>query len=95
MRLFLRLKKEVNDLLRDSMHYRGDLSRQIDHALIFVDLEKVPLAGAPSLRSAQALTAIVSAEAGARVRATAQERRCSITALANAAVEHWLSGKAL
>lgn len=39
------------------------------------------------------LTAVVSVHAISRLRAVAKGRGCSITALANSALENWLKGK--
>lgn len=93
MRLFLRLTREVNDLLRDALRYRGDLSRQVDEALVSTDLAKVELSGVAPGRTAPALTAMISGRANARLRTIAKQRECSVTALANSALQHWLRGK--
>jgi hypothetical protein len=93
VRLFLRLTSEVNDRLRELMRYRGDLSRQIDEALTSTDLTTVDLTAKKPWRAAHALTALVSSRANARLRATAKHRGCTVTMLANSAIQRWLGGK--
>ena len=89
-RLYLRLTEEVNDRLRESMRHRGDLSRQIDEALCSTDLAKVELNKIPPGRNAHALTAIVSSSADRQLRDVARQRGCTVTALANGALNRWL-----
>ena len=93
MRLFLRLTSEVNDRLRELMRYRGDLSRQIDEALSSTDLATVELTAVAPGRRAYALTAMVSPRANGRIRAAAKQRGCTVTILANSALNRWLEGK--
>ena len=90
VRLFLRLTSEVNDRLRELMRYRGDLSRQIDEALTSTDLATVELTAVPPGRRAHALTALVSGRANARLRTAAERRGCTVTLLANSALQRWL-----
>ena len=75
------------------MRYRGDLSRQIDEALTSTDLETVELTAVPLGRRAHALTAMVSLRANGRLRAAAKQRGCTVTMLANSALNRWLEGK--
>lgn len=75
------------------MRYRGDLSRQIDEALTSTDLATVELTTTPPGRSAHALTAMVSPRADGRLRAAAKQRGCTVTMLANSALNRWLGGK--
>jgi hypothetical protein len=93
VRLFLRLTSEVNDRLRELMRYRGDLSRQIDEALSSTDLATVDLTADAPGRRAHALTALVSPRANGRLRAVAKQRGCTVTMLANSALNRWLGGK--
>lgn len=93
MRLFLRLTEEVNNLLRDALRYRGDLSRQVEEALISTDLTTVELGTAGPGRAERGLTAMISGRANARLRSAARQRECSVTALANSALHRWLGGK--
>lgn len=93
MRLFLRLTEEVNNLLRDAMRYRGDLSRQVEEALISTDLATVELPVSGRGRAVRGLTAMISGRANARLRTAARQRDCSVTTLANSALHRWLGGK--
>ena len=92
MRLFLRLTTEVNDRLRTAMRYHGELSRYIDEALTAADLETVELLSAESGRG-RWVTAVISHSANDRLRSTAKQRGCTVTALANSAIKEWLGGK--
>jgi hypothetical protein len=44
-------------------------------------------------RSARGITAIVSGSASTRIRAAAKRRGCTVTALANSALDKWLGGR--
>ena len=90
MRLFLRLSADVNDRLRKMMRYHGELSRFIDQALTSLDLLTIELKRGALCKGSRAITAIVSRSANTRVRAAAQQRRCTVTALANSALDKWL-----
>ena len=92
MRLFLRLTTEVNDRLRTMMRYRGEFSRYIDEALTAADLETVELLSAESGRG-RGVTADISHSANDRLRSTAKQRGCTVTALANSALKGWLGGR--
>ena len=92
VRLFLRLTMEVNDRLRTMMRYHGELSRYLDEALNAADLETVELLSAESGRG-RGVTAVISHSANDRLRSTAKQRGCTVTALANSALKEWLGGK--
>jgi hypothetical protein len=92
VRLFLRLTTEVNDRLRTMMRYHGELSRYLDEALNTADLETVELLSAESGRG-RGVTAVISHSANDRLRSTAKQRGCTVTALANSALKEWLGGK--
>jgi hypothetical protein len=93
VRLFLRLNEDVNERLRALMRYQGELSRFIDEALTRTDLSSIELIPARPGKSTPGLTAVISARANTSLRATAQQRGCSITALANSALCAWLAEK--
>jgi hypothetical protein len=93
MRLFLRLKSDVNERLRVLMRYRGDLSRCVNEALTSTDLGNVELDSVGPGRSAPALTAVISGRANARIRSAAKQRGCTMTTLANSALRKWLGGE--
>ena len=93
MRLFLRLTADVNDRLRTLMRYHGELSRYVNDALISLDLANIDLMPGAGGRHCRALTAIVTPSANARVRAAAQRRGCTVTVLANSALDKWLGEK--
>jgi hypothetical protein len=90
VRLFLRLNAEANERLRALTRYHGDLSRYIDEALRSADLRTLVVEEMRTARDVPGLTAVVSRDANAALRDAARERGCSITALANRAVESWL-----
>jgi hypothetical protein len=92
--LFLRLTRVVNNLLRDALRYRGDLSRQVDKVLISTDLTSVRLVAAAPGRIAHALTAMISGRPTARLRTAAKQKGCSVTALADSVLYQWLGGSA-
>lgn len=89
-RLFLRLNAKANERLRSLTRYHGDLSRYIDEALKSVDFKTLAVEEVRAARDVPGLTAVVSGDANAALRAAARQRGCSITALANRAVESWL-----
>ena len=93
VRLFLRLTADVNDRLRALTRYHGELSRYIDDALTSLDLASIELMPVTIGRPAQGITAIVSGSANTRVRAAAKRRGCTVTALANSALDKWLGGR--
>ena len=90
MKLFLRLTAEANERLRALTRYQGDLSEYIDEALTSADLKTLAVAPIKTARDVPGLTAVISARANTALRSAAHERRCSITALANSAVQSWL-----
>ena len=83
MRLFLRLNAEGNERLRALTRYLGDLSRYIDEALRSADLRTLAVEKVSAARRVPGLTAVVSQDANAALRAAARQRGCSITALAD------------
>src|SRR5258708_772787 len=93
VRLFLRLTTDVNDRLRALMRYHGELSRHIDDALTSLDLASIELMPVTLGRRTRGITAIVSGSANTRVRAAAKQRGCTVTALANSALDKWLRGR--
>ena len=93
VRLFLRLTTDVNDRLRALMRYHGELSRYIDDALTSMDLASIELMPVTVGRRARGITAIVSGSANTRVRVAAKRRGCTVTALANSALDKWLGGR--
>ena len=93
VRLFLRLTADVNDRLRTLMRYHGELSGYVNDALTSLDLTKIDLLPVTLGRHCCAITAIVSQSAKARVRAAAHQRGCTVTALANSALDRWLVEK--
>ena len=72
------------------MRYHGELSRFIDEALTSLDLLSIELKNGVLSKGSRAITAIVSRSADERVRAAAQRRRCTVTAIANSALDKWL-----
>jgi hypothetical protein len=92
-RKVLRLNAEANERLRALTRYHGDLSRYIDDALRSADLRSLAVEEVRAARDVPGLTAVVSRDAAKALRAAARERGCSITALANRAVESWLRKK--
>jgi hypothetical protein len=70
--------------------YHGELSLFIDQALTSLDLLSIELRIGALCRGSKAITAIVSRSANARVRAAAQQRHCTLTAIANSALNEWL-----
>lgn len=92
MRLFLRLTTEVNDRLRTMTRHHGEFSCYIDEALTAADLEAVDLLSGDSGRG-RGITAVISHSANDRLRSTAKQRGCTVTALANSALKEWLGGK--
>jgi hypothetical protein len=95
MRLFLRLNADVNERLRAMARYQGELSRYIDDALTAADLHNIQLIPARPGKATPGLTAVVSTRANSQLRAAADQRGCSITALANSALENWLNEQAV
>jgi hypothetical protein len=93
IKLFIRLTSEINDGLRALLRYRGDLSRFIEEALTTTDLYAVALLSTSSLRAAQGTTASTNKLIGARLKAAATCRRCSINSLANGAIAAWLNSR--
>lgn len=91
MRLFLRLNADVNERLRALLRYQGELSRYIDEALTKSDLDSVGLVPSRPGKATPGLTAVVSTRANTVLRSVAQQRRCSITVLANSALDAWLN----
>lgn len=91
MRLFLRLNADVNERLRALLRYQGELSRYIDEALTETDLDSVGLVPSRPGKSTPGLTAVVSTRANSALRSVAQRRGCSITVLANSALQAWLN----
>jgi hypothetical protein len=89
VRLFLRLTADVNDRLRALMRYHGELSRYIDDALTSMDLASIELMPVTVGRRARGITAIVSGSGNNRVRVAAKRRGCTVTALANSALDKW------
>jgi hypothetical protein len=90
VRLFLRLSADVNDRLRTMMRYHGELSRFIDQALTSLDLLSIEVKKGGLCGGSRAITAIVPRSANIRVRAAAQQRHCTVTAVANSALDKWL-----
>ena len=76
------------------MRYHGELSRYIDDALTSRDLTSIELMPVTLGRNARGITAIVSGSANSRVRVAAKRRGCTVTALANSALDKWLRRKA-
>jgi hypothetical protein len=95
VRLFLRLNADVNERLRALMRYQGELSRYIDEALTRTDLGSIDLIPARPGKRTPGLTAVVSARANSLLRSVSQQRGCSITVLANSALQNWLQQKNL
>jgi len=93
VRLFLRLNSDLNERLRALMRYQGELSRYVDEALTRIDLRSIELIQARPGRSTPGLTAVVSARANSLLRSVSQQRGCSITVLANSALQTWLQQK--
>jgi hypothetical protein len=93
VRLFLRLNADVNERLRAMLRYQGELSRYIDDALTTADLHNIQLIPTRPGKATAGLTAVVSMRANSRLRAVAEQRGCSLTALANSALENWLNEK--
>jgi hypothetical protein len=93
VRLFLRLTADVNDRLRALMRYHGELSRYIDDALTSLDLASIELMPFTVGRRTRGITVIVSGLANTRVRAAAKRCGCTVTALANSALDKWLGGR--
>ena len=90
MKLFIRLTSELNDGLRSLLLYRGDLSRFIEEALTTIDLYKVNLLSPDHACAAKGTTASTGKRVGARLKAAATHRRCSVNSLANSAIAAWL-----
>ena len=90
VRLFLRLRSDLNERLRAATRYQGDLSEYITEALISVDLSTVALVVQKVSRTDSGLTAVISAAANTALRTTAWKRKCPITVLANTAIKVWL-----
>ncbi len=91
MRLFLRLNADLNERLRALLRYQGELSRYIDEALTETDLDSVGLVPSRPGKRTPGLTAVVSTRANSTLRSVAQQRGCSITVLANSALQVWLN----
>jgi len=89
-KLFLRLTSDVNDRVRELGRYRGDLSAHVEDALNHIDLRKVEFLPRTKAHGCRGVTVMVSAAANSRLRATAEQRECSITVLANSAINEWL-----
>jgi hypothetical protein len=93
MKLFIRLTSEINDRLRGLLRYRGDLSRFIEEALTTTDLYEVALLSPGRACAAKGTTASTAKRVGARLKAAANHRRCSVNSLANSAIAAWLTSK--
>ena len=93
VRLFLRLTADVNKRLRTLMQYHGELSGYIDEALTSSDLRNIKLIPAVVGRTTRGMTAVISMDANDRLRRAAKRRRCTVTELANSAVDEWLRAK--
>ena len=93
MKLFIRLTSEINDGLRALLRYRGDLSRFIEEALTTTDLYRVALLSPNSVCDAKGTTVSTGKLVGARLKAAATHRRCSVNSLANSAIAAWLSSR--
>ena len=93
VRLFLRLTADVNNRLRTLMQYHGELSGYIDEALTSCDLRNIELIPAVVGRTTRGMTAVISMLATDRLRRAAKRRRCTVTELANSALDKWLRGK--
>jgi hypothetical protein len=74
VRLFLRLNAEANERLRALTRYHGDLSRYIDEALKSADWRTLAVEEVRAPRDVPGLTAVVSRDADAALRAAAQSR---------------------
>jgi hypothetical protein len=72
------------------MRYHGELSRFIEQALTSLDLLSIELTRGGLCKGSRAITVIVSRSADSRIRAAAQRRHCTVTALANSALDKWL-----
>ena len=90
VRLFLRLNVDLNERLRALLRYQGELSRYIDEALTGTILIRIMVPCRPG-KSTPGLTAVVSTRANSALRSVAQQRGCSITVLANSALQAWLN----
>jgi len=90
VRLFLRVSNAINDALREKLRYRGDVSRLINTALMETNLKTVVLTDCRPDRSAQ-FVARVDPKTDKSVRETAEKRGCTVSALANSALEKWLA----
>ena len=64
-----------------------------DEALAGADLSRIELIPSRPGKRTPGLTAVDSVHADSRLRLVAKGRGCSITALANSALENWLKGK--
>jgi hypothetical protein len=93
VRLFLRFNNGCERSLRILMRYHGELSRYIDDAVTSLDLASIELMPVTLGKRARGITAIVSGSANTRVRAAAKQRGCTVTALANSALDKWLGGR--
>ena len=93
MKLFIRLTAEINDRLRSLLRYRSDLSRFIEEALTTIDLYEVALLSPGRACGAKGTTASTGKRVGARLKAAATHRQCSVNSLANSAIADWLSNR--
>jgi hypothetical protein len=89
----LGLNADINDRLRALMRYQGELSRAVDQALTLTDLRCLELIRARPGKGTPGLTAVISAGANSALRSVARERGCSITVLANSAINHGLEAR--
>jgi predicted transcriptional regulator len=89
-KLFLRLTSDVNDRVRELGRYRGDLSAHVEEALSQIDLKEVEFLSRTQSHGCRGVTVMVSPSTNSRLRAIAEQRECSITALANSAINEWL-----
>jgi hypothetical protein len=88
--LYLRLTPDVDEELRSRRRYRGDLSRIVDTALDEINLETVRLINEPPDRIRQ-LIATVTRTNDERIREIAYQRKCTVSVLANSAIDRWLA----
>ena len=94
--VIVRLMPSIDDVFRNVVKYRGDVSISIIEALNTVDLNKVAVVDLSADRARlRTTTARLPRPLYEKCKAVAERRDISVNELFNTAVAHWLAGKEL
>ena len=94
--VIVRLMPSIDDVFRNVVKYRGDVSISIIEALNTVDLNKASVVDLSADRARlRTTTARLPRPLYEKCKAVAERRDISVNELFNTAVAHWLAGKDL